>query len=102
MEKVFISSPVYDLMDVRQEVKMHLQGSVKFLSSPKNGYDSVLSDSSEESFEISPKIDSIENCLENIRAAQHYILIISQRYGPTLGKSGFEDISATHLEYREA
>jgi hypothetical protein len=93
MEKVFISSPVYDLIDARYEAKDLFR---------QMGMIPVLSDSSDEGFEISPKLDSIENCLENVRTSQHYVLLLSQRYGPKLGSSGFEDVSATHLEYREA
>ena len=33
---------------------------------------------------------------------QLVVVVLSQRYGPRLGAAGYPDISATHLEYREA
>ncbi len=38
----------------------------------------------------------------NLRASERCIVILSQRYGASLKSVGFNDVSATHLEYREA
>jgi hypothetical protein len=91
--KIFISSTVYDLLDIRSEVYEYLRN---------NKLNPILSDVNESDFRVLPTTNSIETCLENVRQSEHFILILSQRYGPKLGKCGFEDYSATHLEYREA
>lgn len=91
--KVFISSTIYDLLDVRSEVAAFLQSL---------GAVPLLSDDKLSSFEVSPSANSIETCLINVRNSEHFIVVLDQRYGPSLGQAGFEDISATHLEYREA
>jgi hypothetical protein len=62
----------------------------------------VLSDSSTSDFTVVPDANSIEACLANVRSSDFVIVILSRRYGPSLAKVGFEDLSATHLEYREA
>jgi hypothetical protein len=46
--------------------------------------------------------DSIETCLTHVRQSDYVIVILSHRYGPSLKSAGFDDLSATHLEYREA
>lgn len=92
-ERVFISSTCYDLIDIRHEVEIHLRDL---------GLAPVLSDRPTSEFEIDPYKDSIATCLVNVRTADHFVCILSQRYGPKLGSAGFPDVSATHLEYREA
>lgn len=91
--RVFVSSTCYDLLDVRREIEEELR---------RLGLEPVLSDGLSSDFVPDPKADSIETCLVNLRACDLVLVILSQRYGPRLGKAGFEDISATHLEYREA
>jgi hypothetical protein len=51
---------------------------------------------------VTPDANSIETCLVNVRDSHAVIVVLSQRYGPSLKGVGYEDISATHLEYREA
>jgi hypothetical protein len=49
-----------------------------------------------------PDNNSIETCLANVRSCDEFVIVLSNRYGPSLAKAGFGDISATHLEYLEA
>jgi hypothetical protein len=93
MERIFISSTVYDLVDVRAEVSA-------FISDL--GLTPILSGSVSGDFRQVPDANSIESCLANVRRSEAMILVLSQRYGPTLKKAGFRDVSATHLEYDEA
>lgn len=92
-KKVFVSSTCYDLIDLRAELEVFLR---------KQGYSPVFSDSATSDFQVLPDRDSIETCLMNVRACDVFVMILSQRYGPSLGGTGYDDISATHLEYRTA
>lgn len=91
--RVFVSSTVYDLLDVRAELSDQLRSL---------GIVAVLSDDKLSDFQLKHDADSIQTCLVNLESCDEVIVILDQRYGPRLGKSGFEDISATHLEYRRA
>jgi hypothetical protein len=92
--KVFVSSTCYDLLDLRAELHEDLRDL---------GVETLFSDLKESDFETKgdPIINSIETCLENLRGSDVVVVILSQRYGPML-KRGYGDVSATHLEYREA
>lgn len=89
----FISSTCYDLIDIRAEVEAEFR---KMRLSP------ILSDRPTSEFLVAPDANSIENCLANLRRADYVVFILSQRYGPSLAKAVYDDISSTHLEYREA
>ena len=91
--KIFISSTVYELIDLRAEVYSYLK---------ELGAEPVLSDIVESDFEIDYQKSSIETCLENVRKTEYFILILDKRYGHTLEKYGYNAISPTHLEYKEA
>ncbi len=91
--RVFISSTCYDLVDLRAEVASMLASW---------GLIPVLSDRPDSEFQVLPGRDSIEVCLENLRTSAVAIVILSQRYGASLAKTGYPDLSATHLEYRTA
>ena len=91
--KIFISSTCYDLIDIRAEVNFTLK---------EAGLTPIMSDQLNSDFNIKTNTNSIETCLINLRNSDMVIFILSKRYGSKLGKSGFEDISATHLEYKEA
>ena len=91
--RVFVSSTVFDLVDVRAE----LWSLLKSL-----GVMPVLSDEKLSDFDEQVDVNSIETCLVNVERSDLVIFVLSQRYGPRLGKFGFEDCSATHLEYRRA
>ena len=91
--KVFISSTVYDLLDIRAEVEQLLRD-MRLVP--------VLSGSATSGFQPLADQNSIETCLANLRQCDAMIIILCQRYGPSLAPAGFPDLSATHLEYREA
>jgi len=92
-ERIFVSSTCYDLIDLRSELEKELR---------ELGLNPILSDRTTSEFIIQPDQNSIENCLINVRKSTAVVIILSQRYGGSLLKSGFDDVSATHLEYREA
>lgn len=93
MFKVFVSSTVYDLLDARAEVEQLLRD-MRLVP--------VLSGSATSGFQPLPDQNSIETCLTNLRQCDAVIVILCQRYGPSLQDAGFPDLSATHLEYEEA
>ena len=66
------------------------------------GLQPLLSDRLTSEFNVLPDKNSIETCLANVRKCDVFIIILSQRYGPSLKSVDYPDISATHLEYREA
>lgn len=92
MSRVFVSSTCYDLVDLRAELKLALVD---------GGLEPVMSDDVDY-FNVSGRTDSIETCLANVRTSGSFVCILSQRYGPSLAPAGYADVSATHLEYREA
>jgi len=91
--QIFLSSTCYDLIDLRSELEIFFRDA---------GANPIMSDSLTSDFVVMPDRNSIETCLANVRNCDHFVIILSNRYGPTLEKLGFESISATHLEYREA
>jgi Domain of unknown function (DUF4062) len=91
--RVFISSTVFDLLDVRAEVESHIASM---------GLTPVLSGSATSAFEVLPDRNSIDTCLVNLESCEAVVLILCQRHGPSLEKAGFENLSATHLEYQHA
>lgn len=92
MTRVFVSSTVWDLVDVRAELEEHLRSL---------GLDPVLSDSSTSSFSAAPDGDSIRKCIVNLRESDVVIVVLSQHYGPALPPP-WGPRSATHVEYDEA
>ena len=91
--RVFISSTCYDLIDLRAELEAFFESA---------GVEPVMSDSLTSDFLVSQDANSIETCLANVRTCDSFIIILSNRYGPTLEKAGYAAVSATHLEYLEA
>lgn len=91
--KVFVSSTCFDLLDIRAEVSALLA---------EMGLSAVMSDCPTSEFTQVPETNSIETCLVNVRSSDAALVILNQRYGPPLGSRGFDDVSATHLEYRAA
>lgn len=85
---VFVSSTCFDLGQVRADIRELIQ---------TFGLEPVLSEY--DSFPVSPDMDTISNCLMNVREkADIFILIVGARYGfqTENGKS------ITNLEYLEA
>ncbi|MBL6987593.1 MAG: DUF4062 domain-containing protein [Methylobacter sp.] len=91
--RVFISSTVYDLIDIRAELAEQLRAI---------GITPVLSDDKLSDFRVQHDVNSIETCLVNVESCDEFLLILDQRYGPTLEKFDYEKVSATHLEYQRA
>jgi len=91
--KVFISSTVYDLIDIRAELCIMFK---------EMGIDPILSDANDSAFEIFTDKNTIETCLINLSKSDYVIIILSQRYGSSLSKFGYGDFSTTHLEYLKA
>lgn len=92
-DTVFVSSTCYDLIDVRAELEAELRDL---------GLTPVMSDRPSAEFAVTPDANSIESCLANVRRCDAVVVILSQRYGPSLKKAGYPDVSATHLEYLAA
>ncbi len=90
---VFVSSTCYDLLDLRAS----LEGTLR-----QCGLRPVMSDRPTSEFTNPGDVNSIETCLVNLRRCERCIVVLSQRYGPSLKNHGFDDVSATHLEYRTA
>lgn len=90
---VFVSSTCYDLLDLRAELELFFRDS---------GVSARFSDRTTSDFEVEPDKNSIETCLSNVRACEEFLIVLSQRYGPSLARAGYQDVSATHLEYLEA
>lgn len=91
--RVFISSTVYNLIDVRAELAEQLR---------TLGITPVLSDDKLSDFRVQHDVNSIETCLINVDSCDEVILILDRRYGATLEEYGYGEISATHLEYQRA
>lgn len=92
--KVFVSSTCYDLLDLRAELHRDLRDL---------GVKACFSDLKESDFETCGQSgqNSIETCLANVCDSDIVILILSQRYGPSLGEN-YKNLSATHVEYKTA
>jgi uncharacterized protein DUF4062 len=90
---VFVSSTCYDLIDLRAELETFLKDL---------GFLPIMSDRTSSEFEVPTDRNSIDACLVNVQKCETFICVLSQRYGPRLGKHGFLNISATHLEYQAA
>lgn len=91
--RIFVSSTCYDLLDLRAQLEVALTDA---------GLRPVMSDRSTSEFSNPGATNSIETCLVNLRSCERCIVILSRRYGASLKAAGFDDVSATHLEYREA
>lgn len=92
-ESVFVCSTVFDLIDLRAELEEELR-SMKLRP--------VLSERPSSEFVAAQDRNSIESCLVNLANCDAVIVVLSRRYGRSLKAAGYDDISATHLEYRAA
>jgi hypothetical protein len=82
--RVFVSSTCYDLSQIRADL-------FDFISNL--GYQPVLSEHS--SFPINPDNDTINNCIENVKSSDIFILIVGNRYGHVIDNGK----SVTNTEY---
>lgn len=89
---IFVSSTVYDLLDIRAELCELL---TELKTTP------ILSEDPLTGFDASYRTNSIETCLINVEKADQVVIILDKRYGPPLPIE-FGEVSATHLEYRRA
>ncbi len=89
--KVFISSTVVDLQDLRSEIRDYLI---------QRGLSVALSESPESAFKVgtSPKV--VQACLDNVSDSDIVLLVLSNRYGQSLPEHGGK--SVTQLEYEHA
>ncbi len=85
--RIFISSTIYDFADLRSAIKYYLENL---------GYEVQLSEFND--FKIDPLKDSYNNCLDNIKNCDYFILLIGSR------KGGMFDLttSITQKEYQTA
>ena len=90
---VFLSSTCWDLVDLRAELFQELR---------QMGLDPVMSDIAISGFHVERDRNAVETCLANVRVCDVYAIVLSGRYGESLEKIGYPDLSTTHLEYREA
>lgn len=88
LPKVFVSSTVLDLGDIRAGIKYVLE---------QQGFKVLLSEQPD--FDVRGDRPAVEECLENVRASDYYVLIIGGRRG---GIYQDERISVTRKEYRVA
>ena len=91
--RVFLSSTCYDLIDVRAEILNELNSL---------GVEVVASDNILSGFSVLPDKNSIETCLANLRNSDEMVIVLDQRYGASLEQAGYDDLSATHLEFKTA
>ena len=91
--KVFVSSTVYDLVDLRAELYEFFRNDLRM--------NPMMSDFSLSAFDISQAKNNLETCLINVRSCDIYCIVLSQRYGSIIPDLDPE-FSVTHLEYLEA
>ena len=91
--KIFISSTVHELLDLRREIASLIL---------EMGFSVVLSEDYDSDFSVECNSNSIESCLINLKKSDMAIFILDRRYGGNLKKAGYDNISATHLEYKTA
>lgn len=75
--KIFISSTVYDLIDIRAEISALFE---------LFGIASILSDDKLSDFQVRPDRNSIETCLVNVEKSDDVIVILDQRHGLRLAQ----------------
>jgi len=88
-KSVLVSSTVYYFADLRAELK-------EFLA--EKGYIPLLNEDTE-NFKVQLGVDSYTACVEQVKKANLFILIIGKRYG---GIVEGQEISITELEYQTA
>lgn len=87
--KVFVSSTIRDLADLRDALKFWLE---------EMGFDVQMSEFND--FERRPEVGTFEACFESIRQTDYYVLIIGERRGSWYDEPN--RTSVTREEYRTA
>ena len=86
---VFISSTCYDLVDLRAELRQHLEST---------GFTTRLSDDYDSEFAVPGTESSVRTCLLNVQDSDVVVCVVDRRYGPPLPFGEFVGKSATHAE----
>ena len=85
---LFVSSTCYDLKQVREDMRIFIEGM---------GLNPVLAEHN--AFPVDPDLGTIDNCMKVVeRDADIFVLIVGSRYGST----GTAGKSVTNLEYLSA
>jgi len=87
--RVFISSTINDFQDLRSSLPYWLD---------QSGYDVQLSEYTD--FDRRPEDDVFDACFNNIRTADHYILLVGERRGSWFGEN--DGVTVTRQEFRVA
>src|SRR4051812_19684065 len=85
--RVFVSSTIRDLQDVRSAIRFWLE---------ELGYEVLLSESSD--FDRRPDSATFDACFEAIRTSDYYILLVGSRVGSEYA----DGVSVTRQEFRVA
>jgi hypothetical protein len=88
-KNIFISSTCYDLFDLRSELADYLKS---------NGFGVSLSDDPDSGFDVSPTVDSITSCLNNVGTCDAMVCLLDRRYGGVIPNGPYAGKSATHAE----
>jgi hypothetical protein len=89
--RIFVSSTVHDLLDVREELRATLV---------QMGLTAVLSDRTAQGFYVATDTDSVSACAQQVLTCVYYVGVLSQRYGFAFEQR--DGLSATHVEYQTA
>jgi len=87
--RVFVSSTIYDLADLRSAAKFWLE---------EMGYDVQMSEYND--FARKPELSAFDECFEAVRACDYYVLIVGDRRGAWFDEP--QRISVTQKEYLTA
>ena len=87
LPRIFISSTVYDFRDLRSAVAYNLRS---------QGLTVYVSEAAD--FPVSGDKSAIDECLENVKSSDYYLLLIGARTGSMIE----EGVSATRKEYQTA
>lgn len=87
--KIFLSSTCYDLVDVRAELERFLE---------QKGHELLLSDRA--NFPVDVGLHRHDVCINNVKLADLFILIVDGRFGAPYYKD--KNLSITWAEFNEA
>jgi hypothetical protein len=91
MKTVFVCSTIWDLVDVRAEIREFLQ---------RNGFQPAMSEYEGFPADLSPT-DTYQKCLEAARTCDIFLLVLNNRYGGARNPKPGE-LSIIHQEFRAA
>lgn len=91
--KVYLSSPIITLEDLRSEIIPYFENKKNF---------KVVSYGDICKGRLSGELRIVDECLNEVRKSNGLILIVARRYGEPKYKSNGKEVSLTELEYLEA